>query len=298
MKTLVVRPGALGDTILTLPLLHTIRTRDPHGTLVFLGTRAYAPLVPPDVQVRAVDDANSLWLFTESPENNPPADFAFDLAYVILHSPAVVAGNLIRSGVHTVKIVRPQEGRNEHMVCSLHRGAGLPVPEPAPMLRFLAPEKRTSAVWLHPGSGSPKKCAPLSLFFTITRLLNRYYKLPCVVTATDQDSFLAVQPEWQALLADSGNRLVLNRPIVEVCRELGGAALFVGNDSGMAHVAGALGVKSLLFFCATDPRVWAPWAPAAQIRVVDCRTNVPDAEALRILLSDVLVADEIDCLQR
>ncbi|MGC8906021.1 MAG: glycosyltransferase family 9 protein [Desulfomonilaceae bacterium] len=289
MNTLVVRPGALGDAILTLPLLHTIRMQDPGGAVVFLGPRAYLPLVPPYVQARPVDDTSALWLFTESPENNPPPDVAFDVAYVILHSPDLAARNLIRSGVKTVKIIRPQVNEGEHLARALHRLAGLPAPEPAPMLRFLAPRERLSAVWLHPGSGGPRKCAPLSTFVSISRLLNREYGLPCVITATDQDAFLAAQPEWKMLLDEPGNRLVMNRPIVELCRELGGAVLFVGNDSGIAHLAANLGVKSLLFFCATDPRVWAPWVPSHQMRIIDCRNRMPDTEALRTMLSEVLV---------
>ena len=288
MKTLVVRPGALGDTILTLPLLHTIGAQDPSGALVFLGARAYLPLVPPHVQARPVDDASSLWLFTDPPHGHPRPEFAFDIAYVILHSPGVVAHNLIQSGVKKVKIVQPQERMDEHLVRSLHRLAGLPVPQPEPMLRFLAPKDRLAAVWLHPGSGGPKKCAPLSTFVSISRVLSRDYKLPCVITATDQDSFLVAQSEWRMLLEEPGNRLVMNRPIVELCRELGGAALFIGNDSGIAHMAANLGIKSLLFFCATDPQVWAPWVPSDQMRVVDCRQGLPDAEALRSILSDVL----------
>jgi len=278
MKTLVVRPGALGDTILTLPLLNTIARQDPTGVLAYLGARAYLPLLPAHIKARPIDDVSSLWLFDESLENAAPSDFMFDIAYLILHSPGPAERNLIRSGTKAVKIVSPQGDHDKHIVAVLHQHAGLPQPPRVTALSHIAPMKKLSAVWLHPGSGGPRKCAPLSLFVSLSKLLHRHYKLPSVVTASEQDAFLTREPEWESLLELPGNRVLMNRPILEICGELGGAVLFVGNDSGIAHLAAGLGVKSLLFFCQTDPRRWAPWAPPDQVRALDCRRQPPNIE--------------------
>ena len=40
---------------------------------------------------------------------------------------------------------------------------------------------------------------------------------------------------------------------------LAGAALFVGNDSGPAHMAAAFGVPAVVLFGSSDPEIWAPW---------------------------------------
>lgn len=288
MKTLVVRPGALGDTLLTLPFLDTIAKQDPCGTLSFLGTRAYLPLIPAYIQSRPLDDISSLWLFSESPGNIPVQELVFDIAYLILHSPGAIARNLIRSGTKNVKIVSPQGGGNEHIVRVLHRHAGLPVPIPRPALQHLAPKETLSAVWMHPGSGGPEKCAPLSIFLSVSKLVRTHYRLPIVVTASNQDAFLMRQHEWRGLVEQSETRLLINRPIEELCHELGGAVLFVGNDSGIAHLAAGLGVKCLLFFCRTDPRRWAPWVSSDQMCVVDCRDNMPSVGYLGSVLAGVL----------
>mgnify|MGYP005841995535 CR=1 FL=1 len=278
MKTLVVRPGALGDTILILPFLNTIASQDPEGSLWFLGTRAYLTLLPPNVEARPVDDVSSLWLFEKSVCNIEHPDFVFDTAYLILNSPSVVERNLIRTGTRNVKLVSPHGNNDQHIVTVLHRQAGLPEPPRVPTLSHLAKKGKLSAVWFHPGSGGPTKCAPISLFLSLGRLLNRYFNLPCVVTASEQDSFLASEQEWHSLLALPGTRLFMNRPLLELCRDLGGAVLFIGNDSGIAHLAAGLGVKSLLFFCVTDPRRWVPWAPLNQISIIDCRHSAPPIE--------------------
>src|SRR5208283_5023173 len=47
---LVIRPGALGDTILTLPFLDTIQAENPDAKITFLGNRSYRDLIPPCIQ--------------------------------------------------------------------------------------------------------------------------------------------------------------------------------------------------------------------------------------------------------
>ena len=36
------------------------------------------------------------------------------------------------------------------------------------------------------------------------------------------------------------------------------ARLYIGNDSGITHLAAAVGVPTIAIFMTTDPRVWAP----------------------------------------
>ena len=46
---------------------------------------------------------------------------------------------------------------------------------------------------------------------------------------------------------------------------MSGASLFIGNDSGPAHVAAAFGVPVVVLFGASDSIVWAPWRTESQI---------------------------------
>lgn len=49
----------------------------------------------------------------------------------------------------------------------------------------------------------------------------------------------------------------------EVKSLLAGASLFVGNDSGPAHMAAAFGLPVLVIFGYSDAGIWHPWRPTA-----------------------------------
>jgi len=60
-------------------------------------------------------------------------------------------------------------------------------------------------------------------------------------------------------------RCVAGVPLAEVKSLLASASLFVGNDSGPAHMAAAFGVPLLVIFGTSDPAIWAPWNTPAQV---------------------------------
>ena len=54
-------------------------------------------------------------------------------------------------------------------------------------------------------------------------------------------------------------RTVRGAPLAHIKSLLAGASLFIGNDSGPAHMAAAFGLPVIAIFGASDPVVWAPW---------------------------------------
>ena len=56
-----------------------------------------------------------------------------------------------------------------------------------------------------------------------------------------------------------------NEPLARVKSVISGAALFIGNDSGPAHIAAAFGVPVVVIFGASDPVTWAPWRTEAHV---------------------------------
>jgi ADP-heptose:LPS heptosyltransferase len=60
-------------------------------------------------------------------------------------------------------------------------------------------------------------------------------------------------------------RTISGAPLSEIKSAIAGAALFVGNDSGPAHMAAALGVPAVVIFGASDPAIWGPWRTASQL---------------------------------
>jgi ADP-heptose:LPS heptosyltransferase len=78
-------------------------------------------------------------------------------------------------------------------------------------------------------------------------------------------------------------RTLAGAPLAEIKALLAGAALFVGNDSGPAHMAAALGVPSVVVFGRSDPAIWGPWRTVSKV------IRSPEGIA-RVKVADVLDA--------
>jgi ADP-heptose:LPS heptosyltransferase len=60
-------------------------------------------------------------------------------------------------------------------------------------------------------------------------------------------------------------RVLCGAPLAEIKTLLANASLFLGNDSGPAHMAAAFGLPVVVIFGASDRVVWAPWRTASEI---------------------------------
>jgi ADP-heptose:LPS heptosyltransferase len=79
-------------------------------------------------------------------------------------------------------------------------------------------------------------------------------------------------------------RTVAGAPLSEIKALLAGAALFVGNDSGPAHMAAAFGVPSIVIFGPSDPEIWGPWRTASEVvRAPEGIGRVEIAQVLDVL---------------
>jgi ADP-heptose:LPS heptosyltransferase len=100
---------------------------------------------------------------------------------------------------------------------------------------------------VHPGSGSPAKNWPLDRFREAARQLSPARPWLLVLGPAEDD----VVPPSGALVARS-------LPLRRLAAVLARAGLFLGNDSGVAHLAAACGTRTLALFGPTDPAQWAP----------------------------------------
>jgi Glycosyltransferase family 9 (heptosyltransferase) len=293
-RVLVVRPGALGDTILSLPFLESIRLKNPAARITFLGTRAYGDLIPKWAEFRGVDDAGWLWLFeAETPAFAGQGD-PYDTAYVVLNNPDDVIRNLTKSGVRSIIHTSSSPVPGEHVVEHILGGLGLALPKKAPALCHLA-SRRKKMIWIHPGSGGQRKCVPLSFLIRFVDALIDAHEWPRAVTVGEADAFLNHQPQWKTLVSAPRTCLLKQRPFLELCSALRPASLFIGNDSGIGHLAAALGIPSIIFFVSTAPSQWSPWVPTCQVREIDVRgkdLGPSYAEKLAFSVSDFVAGCE------
>ncbi|MGH2519054.1 MAG: glycosyltransferase family 9 protein, partial [Chloroflexota bacterium] len=226
----VYRPGAIGDTLLTLPALAALRRRFRGCRVTFAGNLACLPLLPVD-EALASDDPRLLGLFEERPRSWR----RFDYHVIFASGPRGLLPGVRRSA-------REAESRGQHVADWLVDAIDPTFPEREPRLPSTAPAERWSdGLVLHVGAGSPAKCWPAECFADVATAL----EMPLAVVRGPADEpavgrFLECLPDHLR-----GAEVWSGLTLAELAARLRGVALFVGNDSGITHLAAALGVPSL-----------------------------------------------------
>jgi heptosyltransferase III len=117
----------------------------------------------------------------------------------------------------------------------------------------LAPE--TAYAVIHPMASAPQKTWPAAFFLQLARFLRQSVGLePVFIGGPGED--LSQFQIFQTLIGT---------PLPDLARLLRDAAVFIGNDSGPAHVAAAFGTPQVVFFGSSDEEIWRPWRTSHQI---------------------------------
>lgn len=117
---------------------------------------------------------------------------------------------------------------------------------------------------VHPGSGSREKCWPAERFVKVIEKLKRKKKdVRVLIGEVEHERFT----EAQITSLEKAAGACVRRPAtyVELFNELRTASLFIGNDSGPSHLAGAMGLPTIALFGPTDPAVWKPMGPRVRV---------------------------------
>ena len=273
-RILVLRGGAIGDFILTIPAVEAIRRRWPCAQ-IDLATRNEAGSLAVECgvadRVRRLESGVLSRLFAARTGRDP--DLAdnlrrFDLAVCFLHDPdGRVARNLAAAGIPKViagsPIVRAGHAV-DHFLHILETGGIDVVYGAHPRLRLPAARVAMGRHWretigapavvLHPGSGSRRKNWALEHFIALARKIGGSTALQPVFSTGEADAELA-----ERIARDAGDsRLLADMPLPILAGILSAAAAYVGNDSGITHLAAALGVPVVAIFGTTDPATWGP----------------------------------------
>jgi heptosyltransferase-3 len=134
---------------------------------------------------------------------------------------------------------------------------GVPVSE-IPRAQLFAKKRagegaRPAAV-IHPVAATPGKTWPADGFLAVAGHLKQAGLDPVFIGGGGDD-----------LSAFAAFRTLRGAPLSEIKDLLSGAALFVGNDSGPAHMAAAFGVPVVVLFGESNPAIWGPWRTASEI---------------------------------
>jgi heptosyltransferase-3 len=176
-------------------------------------------------------------------------------------------GHFRQQFVYNVRIPRAQEilGEERKVHTAEHLATamfylGVPMVE-VPRAKLVSgvdllacPAREARLAVLHPVAATPAKTWPADRFLTIAGHLQQSGLEPVFIGAASDD-----------LSPFSGFRVLQGAPLSEIKSLLAGAALFVGNDSGPAHMAAAFGLPVVVIFRASDPAIWGPWHTPSEV---------------------------------
>jgi len=275
-KILVIRGGAIGDFILTLPAIAALRRQFPDVHLEVLG---YPHIVQLAVGAGLVDRVQSIearalaGFFARGGELDPDlCDYfsEFDIIVSYLFDPdAIFQTNVARSS--TAQFIAAPYRPNEREAIPASKVYLRPLErlaifdaDPLPHLRLTAELPSAPQIALHPGSGSDKKNWPeirwTGLLDWLVHSTSRQLLLVGGEAEGERLQRLAgALPAGRVSVAQS-------LPLPELARMLQRSAAFVGHDSGISHLAAALGVPVLILWGATNENIWRP--PHAHVAVL------------------------------
>jgi heptosyltransferase III len=142
-------------------------------------------------------------------------------------------------------------------------------PRPFPWRAFTLRAGRVdSFAVLHPVAATPEKTWHAAGFLEVAKYLQDSGVEPVFIGGPGDD-----------LSPFSAYRTMLGAPLFEIKQLLSAASLFIGNDSGPAHMAAAFGLPCVVIFGASDPEIWGPWRTASEVLHAPATAQVLEAVA-------------------
>jgi heptosyltransferase-3 len=259
-RVAVIRLRSLGDCVLTTPALSLLKQARPDLRIAVVVEQAFAALFAGNPDIESILAPKASEISGWRPHLTLNLHGGSTSVRLTLASRASLRAGFAHfrfRSIYNIRIPRAQEILNvsrkvhtaEHLASAIFF-LGAPVVE-IPRARLFAkprPRPRPYAI-LHPMASAPDKTWPHSNFLDIADRIQRRLGLDPIFISGPGESL------------DAFNRYtsVEGASLEEIKSLLAGAALFVGNDSGPAHMAAAFGLPAVVLFGSSDPDIWRPW---------------------------------------
>jgi ADP-heptose:LPS heptosyltransferase len=265
----------LGDVICTLPVLAAIRSYLPQSRLEVVGSLSVLELLKESGYadaVRSFDWAPFAGLYSEKQrERKVLKDFLIDFDYIIVY----VGNEIFLRNLQEIvscpvvsahpRRIPPKTHIVDHLLTPL-TDLGYPIKDRIPYLQLSARRRKAAREFLnrrfpkrggspligiHPGSGGRKKIWPYWKDF-IMRLMKE--KDILIFSGPAEEEKI---DDWKEIRCLDRN-LVENPPLPLMGALLGNCDLYLGNDSGVTHLAAAMASRTIALFGPSDPDTWRP----------------------------------------
>lgn len=291
-RILVIRGGAIGDFILTLPSIKLLRDRFPCAHIEILGYTHITALAERRFYadaIRFIEYGPLATFFAKGAALSAELTEyfgSFDLIVSYLFDPdGIFQDNLKRCGIKMFIAGPAKLSGHGHAALQLARPleeVGLHLKNSAARIYLTEVDREFARDFrgnsqpvtaLHPGSGSETKNWPICKWARLGEHLFSTERTILVVTGeADEERSRLLETAWR----DKPVRFAKNLALPHLAA-LFETSVFIGHDSGVSHIAAAVGARSILLFGPTDPAVWAPTnedvtvlrAPGGDLRLLE-----------------------------
>lgn len=276
-RVFIHHDGALGDLLLSLPAIASISCSA--SSLHISGQQSAALLLKDCGCCDEVFDSGGAF-FSSFYDTGPDDSLrrflsGYDRAYVFTVNPkSSIVGNVRSSVPDTTAILTiPPEGVRIHAAdyrlnqldgFSLLKPSLLSIPKvhierAEVMLREGGFSFDRTLIAIHPGSGGRRKCWPPAKYAEVMHKLRGLRNVFFIVFSGPVEEGEMERDLTAALTGRNNNVLfVRNEGFGLVSALLGLSNIYIGNDSGITHLAAAVNTKVIAIFGPTDPVVWRP----------------------------------------
>jgi ADP-heptose:LPS heptosyltransferase len=278
-KILIIHSGGIGDLLLALPAMRVFRRAFSEDILEIMGIPERLSLVAFDLRaqsIHSVDRSEMAYFFLEDgilPLGLVSFFASFEAILLFGGSGGTIfMKNLMRSGVQRVIFLPsfPADGQpmhvSQYLLDSLRSAgiedeislASLQIPESAVAFAetfWAGPgvNKGESVLAIHPGSGSPAKNWSPENFGRVADWAGSHAKV-LLISGPAQNGREAIQTAMKNKEILTAENLLL----IDLAAVLRSCKAYLGNDSGITHLAAWVGVPTVALFGPTDPHVWGP----------------------------------------
>lgn len=268
-KAVVLRTGGLGDFVLTIPFL--VCLIDSGSRVTVATRRSYFDIIGDILEDITFLDADEL---LGAPTENGCSEMLEDTTVYSFwkDSDGFLETRLHAFGVERVVELESRPTDPPHVVERMFQNVGIEWKNEFYKRSWLRRGNPSGdCLWVHPGSGSPAKNAPLSWFLDrIERWLADESGESILVSFGEADD--QIEEEFRLIGGHLPLKYIHPKTYLELRHELlRQAKVFLGNDSGPSHLAASLGIPTEVGFISTDPAVWRPLGE--QVKIL--RSNEP-----------------------
>jgi heptosyltransferase III len=266
VRILVLRGGALGDLILTIPALLALRGRFAGATIRLIGAFPHAALGASHC-VDEVEDVNAPSLIPlfgsgENLDSLRPRFSSIDLVINYLSDPdRHVESNLRRLGAWRIvngpprPIEKKDLGHASFQLFAPLMRLGIEWTGIEPFLDWGSAMRVAGRIAFHIGSGSRAKNWPLDRW---SQLIAENETGATAIYLIGGEADRSRLDFLKRSVGSKKIRFVENQPLNQVADLLATCVQFIGHDSGISHLAALLGTPTVALFGPTDSRIWAP----------------------------------------